>query len=90
MTLIFNAADQGPTSVKINKGKHGVYEVYLRLNKDMDWIPTEILFIDTIQEYVKVKSVQNGKLFELFIDWFNNKLTLVFPDGNKVIHNLVK
>lgn len=83
---IFLAADNSNNSIKTIEGKYGLSDVFFLSQKDNKWIPAEILSIDTIQEYLKLKINGSSDILELFIDWTNGKITVVNNNNTKVIY----
>jgi hypothetical protein len=73
---IYNAADNSASKIRIKDEGFGVAEVNLFHTSALSWETTEILSIDIIQEYIKIKSIQTKKIFELFIDWQLGKIVL--------------
>lgn len=87
---IYNAADNSGKQIKILESKYGVSEVYIYNSTIAKWMPTIILDIDMIQEYIKVKSLLNDDVWELFIDWKSHQIILVDQKKNKTTYWLEK
>lgn len=87
---VYEAADNGTTIIRIKDEGYGIAAINLFQNTATGWETTEILSIDIIQEYVKVKSLQTGNVFELFIDWELGKIVLVDDKKNEKTYWKVK
>jgi hypothetical protein len=87
---VYEAADNGATIIRIKDEGYGIAAINLFQTTATGWETTEILSIDIIQEYVKVKSVQTGNVFELFIDWELGKIVLIDDKKNEQTYWKVK
>jgi hypothetical protein len=77
---LYDAADNSGALIKITEGEYGVADVYFWESENGTWKKLKIMSIDINQEYIKVKSTA-GIVYELFIDWKDDKIILV--DANK-------
>jgi len=89
-TWVYDSANNSGSSIKITEGEYGVSDVFLSLRENSKWNKTKILSIDTSQEYIKVKSDESGASYQLYIDWNNDKLTMVETGNTETIFWLRK
>ncbi len=76
--------------IKVIEGEYGISSIYFQEKKGTPWMKTEILSIDTIQEYLKVKIVETNEVFELFIEWNTKKMKTIDEQQQTVIYWLEK
>lgn len=82
---LFDAADNSGELIKITEGDYGVADVYFWAKSKNTWQKSSILSIDINQEYIKVKSA-DGLVYELYVDWNDDKVVLVDADKNKTAY----
>ncbi|PHR17135.1 MAG: hypothetical protein COA38_21210 [Fluviicola sp.] len=87
---IYASSNNSKDRIKIIEGEYGISRIYFLRQKDAHWMKTDILSIDTIQEYLKVKLTDTNEIFELFIEWNSDKMTVVDTHKKKVIYWLKK
>lgn len=87
---VYTSGKNTDNRIKIVEGAYGIDRIYFQRKRKTQWIKAEILSIDTIQEYVKVKLVGTNEVFELFIDWNTHKMTIADAHEQKVIYWLEK
>lgn len=83
---VFKPSNNSDNRIKIVEGEFGISEVYFFRNRDKSWVLTDIISIDTIQEYLKVQPLGTKEIFELFVDWDNDKMVVVNNQNDKVIY----
>lgn len=65
---------------KVNIGKKG----------DANWTSTVIEYSNDNQDYFRVKSSGTGRVYEMSVDWYNDKVVLTLPEGNSITYWLRK
>ena len=83
---MYTAGTNTNDRIKIVEGGYGISEVFFFRSTDTCWVKANILSIDTIQEYLKVELIGTNEIFELFIEWNNDKMTAVDSEKRKVIY----
>lgn len=87
---IYVSGNNSNTRIKITESKYGISDIYFQRKNDTHWMSTDIIDIDTIQEYLKVKLTETNEVFELFIEWNSDKMTTIDSQKRKVIYWLKK
>ena len=86
MVKIYVSGDNSNDQIKIIEGDYGIISVHFLRKNDPHWMETEILSIDTIQEYLKVRIKDTKEVFELFVEWNSDKMTSLDSHKRKVIY----
>lgn len=90
-TWKFSAGDNSGYMARITTNGSGeITKIELGKVGDAAWTATEIQKIDDYQEYAVVKSAASGRVYELYFSWAEDKMTMVKPEGDRVIYWLVK
>ncbi len=63
-----------------------VSEINLAKVGDTGWTRTDIQNSDYYESYFRVKSSKSGRVYELNVDWYNGKVIMTLPEGNKVTY----
>lgn len=87
---IYASGNNTNDRIKIIEGEYGISQIYFFRKNDTHWIHAEILSIDTIQEYLKVRLKGTHEIFELFIEWNSDKMIAIDAHKIKVIYWLKK
>ncbi|MFK7784525.1 MAG: hypothetical protein AB8B56_05410 [Crocinitomicaceae bacterium] len=82
---VFDAADNSGfmIQVKTTGRDHAVSAVNLAKKGAANWTNTEVQHIDDYDEYIRVKSIETGRVYELHFDWYDGKVVMTKPEGTK-------
>lgn len=81
--IIYKAGDNSGRKILIVKSENGIEDIYYGHHNE-SLIRFEILFIDILQEYLKVKLPNSQAVWEIKIDWQNDKVVLKLESGEQV------
>ena len=87
----FDAADNSGLMILITSvGGETVTKIELARKGDAAWTATTLVSSDENQEYFRIKSSADSKIYEIYVYWEEDKLVRIYPDGKELIYWLRK
>lgn len=91
-TWIFDAGNGNGGAIKVIENGNGISGVSFWQTATSQWASGSILSIDDQGDYsyIRAKSTSSGRIYELYLYWYNDKLVQALPDGGEVTYWLRK